>query len=81
MHKEIRRKTYRQFARNANSLYQTLLHQPLSQLPDDITPRLIIVPDGKMGYLPFEALLTALPNTPQPVFRDLIPLYLIQKVR
>ncbi len=72
------KEAYRQFAENANSLYQTLLHQPLSQLPDDIT-RLIIVPDGKMGYLPFEALLTALPDTPQPVFRDLIPFYLIQK--
>lgn len=42
-------------------LYRRLLHPILEQLPE--AAELIIIPDGKLGYLPFELLLTK-PATP-----------------
>ncbi|MCO6490444.1 MAG: CHAT domain-containing protein [Phaeodactylibacter sp.] len=42
-------------------LYRRLLHPILRQLPE--AAELIIIPDGKLGYLPFELLLTE-PATP-----------------
>jgi len=69
---------YRSFCQNAYYLYQTLLREPLSRLPEEIS-RLVIVTDGILGYLPFEALLTGLPEVSQPDFRNLTPHYLIQR--
>lgn len=42
-------------------LYQKLLAQPLSHLTED-QQQLIIVPDGSLGYLPFEILLSEKPT-------------------
>ncbi len=47
--------TSRLFTRSAASLYQLLLAPVEEYLP----MRLIIIPDGVLGYIPFEALLTA----------------------
>lgn len=44
----------RQFLASAPQLYQWLLAQPLQQMP---AKRLIIVPDGELGLIPFGALL------------------------
>lgn len=41
-------------------LYQQLL-APLREMPAGLPARLIVVPDGVLGYLPFDALLTAEP--------------------
>ncbi|OWY25494.1 CHAT domain-containing protein [Sphingobacteriales bacterium UPWRP_1] len=70
--------TYAGFTKCAHQLYNTLLQQPLAQLPNSIN-RLIIVPDGKLGYLPFEILLPTLPNSTLADFRTLAPLYLLQR--
>jgi CHAT domain-containing protein len=44
---------------NAYSMYQWLLETPLKALnPDQKKTRLRIIPDGKLGYIPFDALLT-----------------------
>lgn len=47
------------YIETANLLYQKLL-QPLGELPE----KLLIVPDGCLGVLPFDALLTAPPEFP-----------------
>ncbi|MEO0041717.1 MAG: hypothetical protein RL329_1165, partial [Bacteroidota bacterium] len=48
-----------QYLTNAHALYQLLLEKPLKELnPDGKLTRLRIVPDGKLGYIPFDALLT-----------------------
>ncbi|OWY22783.1 CHAT domain-containing protein [Sphingobacteriales bacterium UPWRP_1] len=66
------------FTQCAHRLYNTLLQQPLAQMPAGIN-RLIIVPDGKLGYLPFEILLPTLPDSTRADFRTLAPLYLLQR--
>ncbi|MEN9609422.1 MAG: hypothetical protein RLZZ628_236 [Bacteroidota bacterium] len=44
---------------NAYSMYQWLLETPLKELnPDQKKTRLRIIPDGKLGYIPFDVLLT-----------------------
>ena len=50
-----------QYTQNAYILFQKLLSPILTQLPNDID-RLIISPDGILSYLPFEALLTEVPE-------------------
>lgn len=45
------------FQQSAYALYQLLLQEPLTALGDEVK-NLIIVPDGQLGYLPFEALMT-----------------------
>jgi CHAT domain-containing protein/tetratricopeptide (TPR) repeat protein len=44
------------FTKDANGLYQTLLAPWLSE--ENKTEQLIIIPDGLLGYLPFDVLLT-----------------------
>lgn len=53
------------YAQTAHRFYQTLLQPLLDSLkavPHEGKSKLIIVPDGKLGYLPFDALLTAMPE-------------------
>ena len=47
---------FRAFTHDAHGLYQTLLAPWLSE--EDKTKQLIIIPDGLLGYLPFDVLLT-----------------------
>ncbi len=51
----INEKTHNKYVNAAFSLYQRLLSPGDNKIPGD---RLIIVPDGILGYIPFEALLT-----------------------
>ncbi len=57
---EVFRESGVAYASQALSLYQLLFPDMGIALPK----RLIIVPDGVLGYLPFEALLTAAPEDP-----------------
>jgi CHAT domain-containing protein/Tfp pilus assembly protein PilF len=47
----------------ANQLYHNLI-EPVYALQSDTAQALIIVPDGVLGYLPFDALLTDFPRQP-----------------
>ena len=44
-------------------LYQALLNEPLSHFPKRSFSNLIIIPDGKLGYIPFEILLQQKPTS------------------
>jgi len=48
---------FRTYTEQAHQLYQTLVQAPLSVL-DDSPERLLIIPDGMLGYIPFELLLS-----------------------
>lgn len=53
------------YAAKAHELYQTLVEpllESLKTIPHEGTSQLIIVPDGKLGYLPWDALLTEMPS-------------------
>lgn len=59
---------YEEYVSYGYQLYQTLLQPVLHNLPQSNTPsaatipQLVIIPDQTLYYLPFEALLTYLPN-------------------
>jgi len=57
------------FAKHASSLYQQLF-APIKAAVPDLREQLIIVPDGKLGYIPFPLLLTAA-SAQQVGWRDL----------
>ncbi len=59
--------TSKQYARAAHQLYQILI-EPLKS---DLSEKLIIIPDGVLGYLPFEALLTKPAGSPPLPFNEL----------
>lgn len=56
----LKEKTTRAYATAAAELYQLLIEPFKSKL----TTELIIIPDGRLGYIPFEALLTSQPTAP-----------------
>lgn len=63
-----RMKDFYQFVNASHSLFKTLI-EPIS---DDIKEkRLIIVPDGRLGYLPFETLIYKLPTSKRMDYRNL----------
>lgn len=57
------------FIQNAYNLQQQLLAPILAKM--DQVEQLIIIPDGALNYLPFEALLTKLPQTSDATFDQL----------
>lgn len=58
---EVYQSSAAQFTQLATAMYQYLLG-PLEK--HSLPAKLIIIPDGVLGYLPFDALLTAAPNQP-----------------
>ncbi len=56
----LQQKTLRQYLESAQKLYAKLLHPVEGQL----TKSLVIIPDGVLGYIPFDALLKAPPKDP-----------------
>ncbi len=59
---------FREYVCASHELFRTLL------LPVQSTIKgrdLIIIPDGELGYLSFDVLLTSLPDTTKPVYRNL----------
>ena len=65
---------YQLLTTNGYQLYQTLLQRPLNQLKD--VSNLIIIADGVLGFVPYETLLSKVPNTNQRNYQTLP--YLIQ---
>ena len=62
------RKTYSEYARSAYSLYK-LLVEPFA---DEIQGyRLIFIPDNKLAYLPFDGMISSMPDTTHMDFRKL----------
>ena len=61
-------RAYLDYEAEALTLYQQLVEKPLEH-PDQY-PNLILIPDGHLGYLPFELLLTEKRN-PNETYRDL----------
>ncbi|MCB0842082.1 MAG: CHAT domain-containing protein, partial [Bacteroidetes bacterium] len=61
----------------AQTYYQFLVEEPLSHHGEK--QHLVIIPDGKLGYLPFEILQTDLAESETPDFRELP--YLMKKYR
>ncbi len=49
------------FVNNSNSLYDVVLHSVIDSIDVNIN-QLIIIPDYKLNYIPFEVLLTSLPE-------------------
>lgn len=50
--------SFTRYTHHAYALYDLLLSDILKRLPEEVT-RLILVPDGVLGHIPFEALLTS----------------------
>ena len=61
---------YKQFTQNAYGLYQALVLPALQLLPED-TKSLIIVPDGKLSHMPWEPLISQLPEKQSPGYKNL----------
>lgn len=56
----LRQNDYRRYAPRAHALFQKAVGKFLASAKSDIN-RLIIIPDGHLGYIPFEALLSTAP--------------------
>ena len=65
---------YRQYTQSASFLYKTLLEKSLKDFEGN---QIIIIPDGDLGYIPFEILLTAIPDTSEFNYKHLP--YLLKK--
>ncbi len=63
-----RKNEFAQYCTSANKLYNTLL-APVSGMI--LGKHLIIIPDDKLSYIPFDALLSAMPDTSKMDFRNL----------
>lgn len=63
-----RKNDYKAYSTNAHNLYNLLVAPFASQVKGY---RLIIVPDGKLSYLPFDAFITETPDTSKMDFRHL----------
>ena len=61
---------FQRFADDAYGLYQTLV-QPSVEATPDLVEQLIIIPDGLLGYLPFDVLLTEKPATTRANYQQL----------
>ena len=72
---ELYEASAKKYADNALRLYDILLAPFAKTLPEE----LLIIPDGVLGYLPFDALLTAAPTVPATRFKALP--YLMHKHR
>ena len=72
---ELSQDTYRTYTRSASSLYRHLLGSVLPPVPvgnsSPVPPPLIVVPDGVLGYVPYDVLLTRPPAAHVPDYRHL----------
>lgn len=62
---EKERGGYSSFVKESHYLYQQLLEKALNSAVIQDLKQLIIIPDGQLGYIPFEILLKELPKTEQ----------------
>jgi CHAT domain-containing protein len=63
--------SYANFCHNAHALYGILIQPVRKELPKD--KQLLIIPDGKLGYIPFECLLESLPKDLEEVDYQSLP--------
>jgi len=68
---------FRRFVKHSYVLYQKIVAQPVKQLPN--AKKLTIIPDGQLGYIPFEILLTAQEDSSHVHYSDLS--YLLNRYR
>ena len=68
---------FQQFADDAHQLYRTLIQPSLDAVAAPVE-QLIIIPDGLLGYLPFDVLLTEMPTTTQVNYQQLS--YLVKQL-
>ncbi len=61
---------FQQFTKDAHQLYQTLVQPSLDAVTGSVE-QLIIIPDGLLGYLPFNVLLTEPPSTTRVNYQQL----------
>lgn len=62
-HSDSMQNAWTTYTSRAYEIYQTLLESPLSSFPKRSAQKLVIVPDGKLGYIPFEILLQEKPES------------------
>ncbi|MCB0843366.1 MAG: CHAT domain-containing protein, partial [Bacteroidetes bacterium] len=70
---------FNQFVSDSRSLYQQLLEPMLKQMRENSNEKLVFIPGGMLGYLPFEILLTNDPTKPGADYGSLD--YLLRKYR
>lgn len=68
---------YELYTKTAHQLYQTLLSDALANLNPNIQ-KLIIIPDGQLGYIPFEALVSQITDSQKASYKRKHTHYLIQ---
>ncbi|MCX6226169.1 MAG: CHAT domain-containing protein [Bacteroidia bacterium] len=59
----LSRPGYTRFAVNSLSLYEKLLKPSIDEYNDNLTTRLIIIPDGSLNQISFDALIRSMPDT------------------
>ncbi len=64
---EYNKMQYQSFLRSANALYQSLIMPVTDQLAGERINNLVIIPDGVLGYLPFELLIRYMPDNMETV--------------
>ena len=69
---------YPGFVENGHALYQQFLQPAMDHLQGTSLRRIKIIPDGELGYIPFEILLKQIPSDDHANYASLIPFYVIQ---
>ncbi|HFB99802.1 MAG TPA: CHAT domain-containing protein, partial [Phaeodactylibacter sp.] len=62
-HPDSAQHAWQTYTSNAHRLYEILLKNPLGHFPNTSFQKIIIVPDGLLGYIPFEILLSEKPKS------------------
>jgi CHAT domain-containing protein/Flp pilus assembly protein TadD len=64
-HRDSIEHAWKTYTSHAHDFYKLLLKDPLNHFPKRDFQKLIIIPDGMLGYIPFEILIKEKPNTEQ----------------
>lgn len=64
-HRDSVEHVWKTYTSQAFNFYNLLLKEPLSHFPKRDFQKLVIIPDGKLGYIPFEILIKEKPQTEQ----------------
>jgi CHAT domain-containing protein len=64
-HRDSTEHVWKTYTRHAADFYNLLLAEPLSHFPKRDFQKLVIIPDGMLGYIPFEILIKEKPLTEQ----------------
>lgn len=64
-HRDSTEHVWKTYTNNAFKFYNLLLKEPLSHFPKRDFQKLVIIPDGMLGYIPFEILIKDKPEAEQ----------------